>query len=118
MVSIKLILNLSKAINIRNFAYRNQKYYVMTTLALNDLWTYLQGLSLSQNDRDRLANKLILPVEKSESSDERESGAFLKRVSNKRADPFGVFRPVVLVRTGVGGFRDYPEFFWSGFGLV
>ncbi len=27
----------------------------MTTFALNNLWTYLQGLSLSQSDREWLA---------------------------------------------------------------
>jgi hypothetical protein len=32
----------------------------MTTFALNNLWTYLQGLSLSQKDREWLANKLIM----------------------------------------------------------
>ncbi|MBR5061887.1 MAG: hypothetical protein IKX24_07060 [Prevotella sp.] len=31
----------------------------MTTVALNNLWTYLQGLSLSQKDRNWLAGKLI-----------------------------------------------------------
>ena len=35
----------------------------MTTFALNNLWTYLQGLSLSQSDREWLANKLIMPKE-------------------------------------------------------
>lgn len=35
----------------------------MTTFALNNLWTYLQGLSLSQSDREWLANKLIVPKE-------------------------------------------------------
>ncbi|MCH5307864.1 MAG: hypothetical protein J1E37_07235 [Prevotella sp.] len=30
----------------------------MTTFALNNLWTYLQGLSLSQEDRNWLASKL------------------------------------------------------------
>ena len=54
----------------------------MTTLALNNLWTYLQGLSLSQNDREWLANKLILPVEKSESSEERLK-AFLSNISGE-----------------------------------
>ena len=34
----------------------------MTTFALNNLWTYLQGLSLSQSDRKWLANKLIMPT--------------------------------------------------------
>ena len=35
----------------------------MTTFALNNLWTYLQGLSLSQSDREWLANKLIMAKE-------------------------------------------------------
>ena len=33
----------------------------MTTFALNNLWMYLQGLSLSQKDREWLASKLIEP---------------------------------------------------------
>ncbi len=32
---------------------------IMTTFALNNLWTYIQGLSLTSCDRDWLANKLI-----------------------------------------------------------
>ena len=36
----------------------------MTTFALNNLWAYLQGLSLSQSDREWLAKKLIMPKEK------------------------------------------------------
>jgi hypothetical protein len=35
----------------------------MTSFALNNLWAYLQGLSLSQNDREWLANKLVMPKE-------------------------------------------------------
>lgn len=31
----------------------------MTTTALNNLWNYLKGLYLSQNDREWLASKLI-----------------------------------------------------------
>lgn len=34
----------------------------MTSFALNNLWTYLQGLKLSQKDREWLASKLIEPV--------------------------------------------------------
>ena len=33
----------------------------MTTFALNNLWNYLQGLSLSQTDREWLASKLVMP---------------------------------------------------------
>ena len=36
----------------------------MTAFALNNLWTYLQGLSLSQTDREWLSSKLIMPKEK------------------------------------------------------
>ena len=31
----------------------------MTTFALNNLWAYIQGLSLTSRDRDWLAEKLI-----------------------------------------------------------
>lgn len=34
----------------------------MTTFALNNLWSYIEGLSLSTKDRKWLANKLIEPV--------------------------------------------------------
>lgn len=33
----------------------------MTTVALNNLWSYLQGLSLTKEDRSWLANKLQEP---------------------------------------------------------
>ena len=33
----------------------------MTTIALNNLWTYIQGLSLKQKDREWLAGKLLEP---------------------------------------------------------
>jgi hypothetical protein len=35
----------------------------MTTVALNNLWTYLNGRSLKQKDREWLANKLLEPTE-------------------------------------------------------
>ena len=34
----------------------------MTTFALNNLWTYIEGLSLKRKDREWLANKLLEPV--------------------------------------------------------
>lgn len=34
----------------------------MTTIALNNLWTYIQGLSLKKKDREWLASKLIEPT--------------------------------------------------------
>ena len=45
----------------------------MTSFALNNLWTYLQGLSLSQTDREWLANKLIMPKETVSSEDDNLS---------------------------------------------
>lgn len=51
----------------------------MTTFALNNLLTYLQGLSLSQSDREWLANKLIMPTNTQEGTVKNESLAeFLK----------------------------------------
>ena len=35
----------------------------MTSVALNNLWTYLNGLSLKRKDREWLANKLLEPTE-------------------------------------------------------
>ena len=40
----------------------------MTSFALNNLWAYLQGLSLSQSDREWLADKLIMPKGKAETT--------------------------------------------------
>ena len=34
----------------------------MTSIALNNLWRYLQGLSLRQKDREWLAGKLLEPT--------------------------------------------------------
>lgn len=48
---------------IRNFACEFKKKRFMTTYALNNLWTYIEGLSLKQKDRKWLANKLLEPVE-------------------------------------------------------
>ena len=41
----------------------------MTTFALNNLWAYLQGLMLSQSDREWLVGKLSEPVEDSSASE-------------------------------------------------
>ena len=35
----------------------------MTAVALNNLWNYLKGLSLSKHDREWLAGKLIEPID-------------------------------------------------------
>ena len=36
----------------------------MTTFALNNLWRYIQGLMLTQSEREWLVGKLLEPVEK------------------------------------------------------
>ena len=43
---------------------KQKKCWIMTTFALNNLWTYLQGLMLSQSEREWLVGKLSEPVEK------------------------------------------------------
>ena len=45
----------------------------MTTFALNNLWTYLQGLSLSQHDREWLASKLVMPTQEKEIASKDEA---------------------------------------------
>ena len=34
----------------------------MTAIQLNNLWTYIQGMSLKKNDREWLAGKLLEPT--------------------------------------------------------
>jgi hypothetical protein len=56
-----------------------KKITVMTTFALNNLWTYLKGLSLTQSEREWLANKLIMPKDSvTELSAEERKAEFLK----------------------------------------
>lgn len=51
----------------------------MTTFALNNLWSYLKGLSLSQSEREWLANKLIMPKDSApELTAEERKAEFLK----------------------------------------
>ena len=46
--------------NILIFAAVNQLFVkIMTSLALNNLWTYIDSLSLKQKDREWLADKLL-----------------------------------------------------------
>lgn len=35
----------------------------MTAIALNNLWSYIQGMSLKKKDREWLAGKLLEPVD-------------------------------------------------------
>lgn len=48
----------------------------MTTAALNNLWTYINGLSLKQKDRKWLASKLLEPTE--EDAETKRQQEFVK----------------------------------------
>lgn len=45
----------------------------MTTFALNNLWSYLQGLMLSQSEREWLVGKLSEPVENTDALAEKNT---------------------------------------------
>ena len=47
----------------------------MTTATMNNLWTYIQGLSLSQRNRKWLANKLVEPIDDTKTAQQK---AFVK----------------------------------------
>ena len=56
----------------------------MTTFALNNLWNYLQGLKLSQKDREWLASKLIeLVVDDAKAAKQK---AYVKEMLTKAFD--------------------------------
>ena len=50
----------------------------MTTLALNNLWNYLQGLALSKSDREWLANNLLSNTSTDKSLAEERKKQFLQ----------------------------------------
>jgi len=43
----------------------------MTTVAMNNLWAYIQGLSLSQRNRKWLAEKLIEPSDDAKTAQQK-----------------------------------------------
>ena len=47
----------------------------MTTVALNNLWSYIQGMSLKKKDREWLAGKLLEPVDDDKTAQQK---AFVK----------------------------------------
>ena len=61
--SYRLYLLLMNALSFRiicvSLPPRTKEDCIMTTLALNNLWAYIQSLSLPQSDREWLADKLI-----------------------------------------------------------
>lgn len=61
----------------------------MNTTALNNLWTYLQGLHLSQSDREWLANKLVMPNDSTLDLMEEERKADFLRLAGSWSDAEG-----------------------------
>ena len=47
----------------------------MTAMALNNLWSYIQGMSLKKKDREWLAGKLLEPVDDAKTAQQK---AFVK----------------------------------------
>ena len=56
----------------------------MTTMALNNLWTYLQGLKLARKDRDWLAGKLMEATEKEKETQRQQ--AYVKETLYRALD--------------------------------
>lgn len=50
---------------------------IMTAVALNNLWTYIQGMSLKKKDREWLAGKLLEPTTNEAKAAERQK-AYVK----------------------------------------
>ena len=48
---------------------------IMTAMALNNLWSYIQGMSLKKKDREWLASKLLEPVDDAKTEQQK---AFVK----------------------------------------
>jgi len=61
----------------------------MTTMALNNLWNYLQGLSLSQSDREWLANKLVMSEDADSNRKAEERKADFLRLAGSWSDAEG-----------------------------
>ena len=53
------------------FAAETKLVRIMTTVAMNNLWTYIQGLSLSQRNRKWLADKLVEPIEDTKTAQQK-----------------------------------------------
>ncbi len=45
----------------------------MTAIQLNNLWTYIQGMSLKKNDREWLAGKLLEPTDDDEKTAQQKA---------------------------------------------
>ena len=43
----------------------------MTAMALNNLWSYIQGMSLKTKDREWLASKLLEPVDDAKTAQQK-----------------------------------------------
>ena len=65
------------------FCSENKIVRVMTTFALNNLWRYLQGLMLTQSEREWLVGKLLEPVE----SEEKEEKVVTETKKRRKVRP-------------------------------
>ena len=52
----------------------------MSTAALNNLWTYIKGLSLSYSDRQWLAEHLIEPEEIERANERKRDEKFIREM--------------------------------------
>jgi hypothetical protein len=50
----------------------------MNAVSMNNLWSYLQGLSLTASNRKWLAEKLVAPVDEKEKVKEELAEAFIQ----------------------------------------
>lgn len=67
------------------FATRNnKKVKAMTALALNNLWTYIESLSLKRKDREWLAGKLLEQTE--EDAKTAQQKAYVKESLTRALD--------------------------------
>ena len=62
--------NLEVSEKVLIFADRNKNDTYMNAVSMNNLWTYLQGLSLTASNRKWLAERLVEPENKEVMSDQ------------------------------------------------
>jgi hypothetical protein len=65
-----LLQNLEVSKKVLIFAGRNKNDSDMNAVSMNNLWTYLQGLSLTASNRKWLAERLVEPENKEVMSDQ------------------------------------------------
>lgn len=68
------------------YLQRNRKYIIMSTTALNNLWTYIKGLSLSYSDRQWLAEHLVEPEELEQVKQRKKDEELVRKLHSLRYD--------------------------------